>query len=182
LSELTDRIEPLSNIEPRTETGIEERLRSTRSFRERIVHFERWFGRVAAPKRATANFELLRAATQLINVGRGLTRVGDLTEKLGTNSKQLERAFRHGIGVTPKAFSRITRLQTVVRTIGEGADWADTAYRCGYFDQAHFINDFREFSGMTPGAFVRETNRMNELFAGTDVEFLQYGDDENPIG
>ena len=61
------------------------------------------------------------------------------------------------VGLTPKLFCRIQRFQHVLaelkarRTI----EWADVAYSCGYFDQAHFVHDFQEFSGLNPTAYAR---------------------------
>ena len=64
--------------------------------------------------------------------------------------------FRAEVGMTPKLFARVQRFQRVVQTIHPLAqvDWADVASACGYFDQAHFIHDFRAFSGFTPAAYL----------------------------
>jgi AraC-like DNA-binding protein len=56
------------------------------------------------------------------------------------------------VGVTPKLFCRIRRFQDVLTRLRRdtAVDWADIACACGYFDQAHFVHDFRTFSGLTP--------------------------------
>jgi len=59
--------------------------------------------------------------------------------------------------MTPKVFSRLSRFRAVLNTIETVTyvDWTATALECGYFDQAHFIHDFRDFSGMSPSAYIR---------------------------
>ena len=64
--------------------------------------------------------------------------------------------FRAQVGLTPKRFARVRRLQRLVgRVHGKAAvDWAEAAATHGYFDQAHLINDFRELTGLTPAAYA----------------------------
>lgn len=64
--------------------------------------------------------------------------------------------FRNETGLTPKLFSRVQRFQRALAVIGPGnaVDWLEVALSCGYFDQAHFIHDFQEFSGLTPTRYL----------------------------
>ena len=80
-------------------------------------------------------------------------------EKSGINIKYLERLFSKYTGVTPKIFSRITRFQRVSNEIlysGNYHNLTELAYDGEYYDQAHFIKEFREFSGVTPGEFLAD--------------------------
>jgi methylphosphotriester-DNA--protein-cysteine methyltransferase len=56
------------------------------------------------------------------------------------------------VGLTPKRFARVRRFGRVLQSIelGRPVAWSQVAASCGYFDQAHLIHDFREFSGMNP--------------------------------
>lgn len=84
--------------------------------------------------------------------GIGVTEVGD---SLGIPVSTLHRRIRESVGLAPKAFARVRRLQRVLRGVGGDADvdWAATAAAHGYFDQAHLINDFRALTGITPGRY-----------------------------
>jgi AraC-like DNA-binding protein len=64
--------------------------------------------------------------------------------------------FSNEVGLTPKLFSRIQRFNRVVRSaaFSDDVDWLDMAMSFGYFDQAHLIHDFREFSGLTPTEYL----------------------------
>jgi len=79
-------------------------------------------------------------------------RVASVIESLGGTSKSFVRSFTECVGLTPKRFARVRRLQRAVSSIPlEGvADWAELAVQCGYFDQAHMIHDFVALAGITP--------------------------------
>jgi AraC-like DNA-binding protein len=71
------------------------------------------------------------------------------------------------VGLTPKRFLRVTRFQRVIESLScrtAVVDWADLAVRCGYYDQSHFVHDFRSFSGFTPAAYLAiQTSHLNHL-------------------
>lgn len=84
-------------------------------------------------------------------------RIGDLVAQLGISHRRFIEEFQSHVGLTPKRFCRIRRFQQVVARVAarEPIDWVDLAYACGYFDQAHFANDFRAFSGFRPTEYLR---------------------------
>lgn len=91
------------------------------------------------------------AAMQQIIREQGLVQVGDLGTKYFLSQRQFERKFKAVSGFTPKLFSRIVRFHAALDLYGKN-DWrmTDIAHFCGYYDQSHFIHDFRMFSGQHP--------------------------------
>ena len=85
---------------------------------------------------------------------RGLA-VADVTSRLGLLPKTFLRRFRERVGLAPKEFSRVRRLQRVLRSVGGNGEtsWAEVAAEQGYYDQSHLIHDFRELAGITPTAY-----------------------------
>jgi AraC-like DNA-binding protein len=83
--------------------------------------------------------------------------VGAVVEHTGLSPRRFIETFRDHVGLAPKAFCRVVRFRRVVASIGSSpyVDWAEVALRCGYFDQAHFIHDFRAFAGITPTEYLR---------------------------
>jgi AraC-like DNA-binding protein len=79
-----------------------------------------------------------------------------VTKETGVSRRHLAQLFRQQVGITPKLYCRVHRFQRVVQRISAGAavDWADVALAGGYCDQSHFANEFRDFSGMTPGDYL----------------------------
>jgi len=91
----------------------------------------------------------IRPAAALIE--RGAT-IGQAASCIGLLSRTLNRRFAAAVGLTPKRYSRVRRLQRVLRSINStrDVDWSATAAEYGYADQAHLVHDFRELTGMTP--------------------------------
>jgi AraC-like DNA-binding protein len=78
----------------------------------------------------------------------------------GYSSKHLIQMFKSHVGVPPKSFLRIIRFQKAVKEIEKchEVNWASFALDCGYFDQSHFISDFKAYSGFTPTQYVERKN------------------------
>ena len=92
--------------------------------------------------------------------------IADVTGQIGLSAKRFIQVFSGEVGLTPKLFCRVRRFQRVLRRIGAGrpVEWAAVAADCGYFDQAHFIRDFRAFSGINPSAYIAQrTEHLNHV-------------------
>jgi AraC-like DNA-binding protein len=92
--------------------------------------------------------------------------VADVTAQVGLSARRFIDVFGGEVGLTPKLFCRVRRFQKVLRGVAHGrrADWAAVAADCGYFDQAHFIHDFRAFSGLSPTAYLTQrTEHLNHV-------------------
>ncbi len=88
---------------------------------------------------------------------RSVTRVDDLVNTFGLSKRSLQRLFSRYVGVGPKWVIGRYRLQEAAELIacGRASDWTATALDLGYFDQAHFIRDFRAIIGTTPAEYAR---------------------------
>ncbi|MFY9571259.1 MAG: helix-turn-helix domain-containing protein [Blastocatellia bacterium] len=132
--------------------------------------------------------EVLKA-TALIVRTRGRISIGRLAERMGINSRTLDRRFNNKVGLSPKALCRVIRFQRIFSLIErdsgpkregfssgrglleEGAvgapDWVRLALECGYYDQPHFIKEFKAFAGKEPTAYFAERNIMSDHFTGS---------------
>jgi AraC-like DNA-binding protein len=86
-----------------------------------------------------------------------LQNIRRVADQLGVSHKHFIDDFRRRVGVTPKLFCRIRRFQEVLSQINRcrSIEWAEVALSCGYYDQAHFVNDFQAFAGLNPTAYLR---------------------------
>ena len=107
---------------------------------------------VANPAVEYALQEILRQPDQ-ISLAR-------LNQNIGYSQKHFIDLFKRQIGIAPKSYLRIVRFQKAVTQIEQRREvnWTIIAHDCGFFDQAHFINDFKSFSGFTPEEYVRRKN------------------------
>lgn len=97
------------------------------------------------------------AAISHIIQTKGTTDVQTLAGNVCLSTRQFERKFKESAGFSPKLYSRIIRFQAAVAKYGSvKRSLADVAYDCGYYDQSHFIHDFKEFSGYHPRHYFRE--------------------------
>jgi AraC-like DNA-binding protein len=99
-------------------------------------------------------------ALKLIRNIKGQLSIDEVCDQTGFTKKQIERKFLPVVGTTPKIFSRVCRFLNICHHLDEqkGKSLTDLAYECGYYDQAHFINEFKEFSGFTPKDFFAKEN------------------------
>ena len=84
-----------------------------------------------------------------------------MTREIGLSPRRFIEVFKDEVGLRPKVFCRVRRFQRVLASIHrqESVEWADVAVACGYYDQAHFIHDFRAFSGINPTAYLERRGR-----------------------
>jgi AraC-like DNA-binding protein len=84
--------------------------------------------------------------------------VCQVAERLGVSHKHLIQEFAAWVGLTPKLYCRVRRFQAVLGEMRrrKSITWADLAFSCGYYDQAHFIKEFQSFCGLTPTRFRQQ--------------------------
>jgi AraC-like DNA-binding protein len=102
---------------------------------------------------------IVAGATQVMDRTGGTIAIAEIERVVGVSRRQLERVFAEQVGVTPKMYCRVARLQRMLPLIGrsgEGVDWSDLVYRCGYYDQSHLIAEIRALTGLTPTELHRE--------------------------
>ena len=103
-----------------------------------------------------------------IRDGQGSDKIPFLADQANMSERSLQRKMKSITGVSPKSYSKIVRFKSVLELI-EGStelDWQDILYQAGYFDQAHFIKDFKLYTGSTPSDFIKEDDDLSKRFLG----------------
>ncbi|MDR8390803.1 helix-turn-helix domain-containing protein [Aliifodinibius sp. S!AR15-10] len=110
----------------------------------------------------SAEITYLNRAAEMIRRSEGFNKIDDLPDKVYISQRQLEREFNKKIGITPKRYMRIARLNEVHRKLEEEQELELTkiAFDCGYADQAHFIRDFKSFMGVNPTLFTKNRHQF----------------------
>jgi AraC-like DNA-binding protein len=97
-----------------------------------------------------------------------ISTVREVARSTGWSERRFSQVFREQVGFSPKAWTRIQRFQRAVQQLHAGADipWAELALDCGFYDQSHFANDFRAFSGIDATTYsARQTQWANHVSA-----------------
>jgi AraC-like DNA-binding protein len=90
-----------------------------------------------------------------------MPRVREIAQDAGLSRRRFAQVFREQVGLTPKLYCRLQRFQNALKQIASGAsvDWAQLALAAGYCDQAHLAHEFRNFSGLSPSAYLADSHR-----------------------
>jgi AraC-like DNA-binding protein len=164
LHELTDQTLELRSLWGCATLDLTERLAEAVTAHQKIACLEAFLLRRLdqLPSLDTT----VQSAIAAIRQAHGDISVTILRTDLALSERQLERTFRHHTGLTPRQFTRLTRFRQVVHLLHQPAlPLTDVAYRAGYYDQAHFIHDFKALAGLTPRDYRHEQQ---------DVGFIQF--------
>jgi len=113
---------------------------------------------------------IIKSTVEIIMTANGKLPVDELSRLTKVNRRQLLRKFSSAIGLSPKQLSRTIRLQAALKMLlnDQFSNLSELAYENEYYDQAHFIKEFKEFTGSTPKEFYGIHLKMSSLFYGTD--------------
>jgi AraC-like DNA-binding protein len=148
---------------------LRERLADASDDLERVAALERWLIEMACPSPRAP----VEAAVGAILQTGGRATIHSLVARAAMSVRQLERHFQEDVGLSPKTFARIVRLQVALRRIREGSTLTDVALACGYYDQAHMTRDFRHLAAMSPGAWQTRSGELAALFVEGGVTQLE---------
>jgi AraC-like DNA-binding protein len=156
---------PLSEIENRSVDLGDVFNREIREIEEKLFHAETAESKIGLVEEFLINhFSAIPVYDQFL-ITRGIDLVKrysptmtavELAEELCVTTKTLERKFAGYIGKTPKQFIRLMRFQKIIAglTKNKESSLTDFAYQNGYYDQSHFIRDFKAYTGYTPKGFL----------------------------
>lgn len=148
ISEVCDQVVDLDNVWGRDGGLLRERLCEAPTPADKFHVLEA----VLLEKVVRSCDPAIAAAASILE--RGVS-VAQTRSSLGLLPETFMRRFREQIGLAPKRLSRVRRLQRILHSVPRpaDADWTMVAAEHGYTDQAHFIHDFRDLTGMTPTAY-----------------------------
>jgi AraC-like DNA-binding protein len=158
LAEIANELVALEDL-----VGLHDELGSDSSTEKRTEalnrHLAPRFADAAAPD---PDFE--RAVSSVVRA-EGRISVDALAAGMGVGPRQLERRFRERVGLGPKRFAKVLRFQSVFRRAAlDERRWAALSLDCGYYDQSHFIRDFKSFTGRSPAALFSNESELTRVF------------------
>jgi AraC-like DNA-binding protein len=140
-------------FEPREVDELHQRLRTAPS----LLHRAAIMNAALLARLEPVRPDIFAAAAERLRATHGAAPLRDLAAESGLSARQFRRAFKARVGVSPKLYSRILRLNAalVEKRARPATSWTEIAHQFGWFDQAHLDKDFVDLAGGSPADFFR---------------------------
>ncbi|MEW6196382.1 MAG: AraC family transcriptional regulator [Bacteroidota bacterium] len=146
---------------------FEDRINNSKSLRQRIEITEEFILRQLHKKSKQPKNDITSAAVDLIENRGGSIKVNQIAGQLNISERTLRWEFLNRIGQSPKEYLETFRFRHILNEMlsrkskvgNKGFNWADLALNYGYYDQAHFINEFKAATSITPDFFLKNEGK-----------------------
>ncbi|MDX1959631.1 MAG: helix-turn-helix domain-containing protein [Leptospiraceae bacterium] len=149
----------------RTSKELEHKIIEAKDVQQRIEIIEDFlFQKLTEP--VTID-KLVKSTVDMLISSRGSISINTILNENASQRRTLERKFREVIGISPKQLGKVVRLQAALKILlnDEKENLTYVAHETEYYDQAHFIKDFKEFTGINPKEFLKSENmKLSSLF------------------
>lgn len=153
LHELFEASVPLDNfIAPDQLASIEEQLAEAASNQQRAIVIEQFLIKHIENHKQD---QLIISALQKIRLSKGMIKIKELADAHYLSQDAFEKRFRRVVGTSPKQFSTIIKIKSIVDNKRQNASLTQMALEAGYFDQPHFNKEFKLFTGLSPTDFFK---------------------------
>lgn len=151
ITELLNENLSLQDLAVNGAVELEDKLFNSPNNKQRVIHLENFFIKRLIPNN---EFKRVEHAVKIIENSKGKIKAQDIAHEVCLGIKQFERTFSKYVGVNPKKFASIIRFQNVLQINSKDKrTLSQIAVDNGYYDQSHFIHDFKSLTGLTPKAF-----------------------------
>lgn len=161
IHELADKDTPLTELFEKSEAlELEQKIMVASSTPERIEIAE---GFLLSKLTQTSTIDQIVSSTiEVLAQTKGSASIRSIFQDDPGKRRSLERKFSKQVGLSPKQLSKIIRLQAALKMMlhGYGENMTQVAYESEYYDQAHFIKDFKEFTGVNPKQYLNDEQMM----------------------
>jgi len=165
--ELFNQNVPLRYVQKDLIEKVESDLYESNSFDDRIRVIEKFLTQQLRKNQKNYERKRILDTISLINFNKGNISIDSLALNACLSRKQYERVFRDSIGTLPKKFLRVVRFQNAIfqKQLNEDTQLTSLAYDCGYFDQSHMVNDFKNLAGETPSQYFTGCAPFSDYFS-----------------
>lgn len=172
VSTYTDRVMPLGQVYPGQASALHASLQTAATPAARFALLEGFLAARFAPDGEA--YSLVRSAVAALDESQGGRPLSEISAVLNVSHKHFTQQFTRLVGLRPKQFARLVRLNAVLAglDISQPVDWNAIAHAADFYDQPHFINEFRAFTGITPGEYLLLWKRLQQRPVDYDPRFL----------
>ena len=162
-----NQVADLSDLSGNAVTILHAKLLETDAWNKRIALVEDFLlQRLSPSERRYSKMTVVSDIMQEIKRDDFFDNIESVASRYGITSRYLQKLFLQYTGLTPKLYTKINRFQNSLRLVTKkDASLTSIAYNCGYFDQSHFIKEFKSFTGVTPSGYLSEQSPITFAFA-----------------
>lgn len=158
MRQFTDKIIRLSNVFTNETDSLKDALLNAANNDEiRKILNNYFFRNVEA---IIGETKIVTSIIRKVNISTKPLLIKDLCKSEKITNKHLISLFKKRVGLSPKLLYRINKFKKVIYAINDSknVNWSQIAYECHYYDQAHMINEFKKFSGLSPENYLENNN------------------------
>lgn len=163
LYEFNNQVSDLSDIVGGSIRSLHSRLLESSDWNKRIDVIENFL--IARLVRSDKRSDKIRLVSHIVRDMKNLSgseTINSLASGYGISSRYLQKLFLQYVGITPNLHRKISRFQHSLKLLaGKDASLTSISYDCGYFDQSHFIRDFKSFTGILPSEYSPGSSPFN---------------------
>jgi AraC-like DNA-binding protein len=166
LNEICNRNVSLKDINGQAGRDLEEKMNETMTFNQRVSVIETYLLNLLKNNFDDFNFRRINHVSKLIKHTHGNIGIAQMASEACLSRKQFERIFAENIGISPKQYLKIIRFQSAIfqKQQNNNLNMTELSYESGYFDQSHFINDFKSLCGLTPKQYFNQNEVCSDFF------------------
>lgn len=155
IHQFNDNVLDLSTVSGNSISELHAQLQDALSLNERIELANTYLQKkLVAHTKTLDRIDLVQQVMNELTHKDFFDNINNVAERYGISSRYLQKVFLHYTGLTPKLYAQINRFQNSLLLIAKGDQpLTAIAYECGYFDQSHFIREFKSFTGFAPSGF-----------------------------
>jgi AraC-like DNA-binding protein len=163
--QITNQTLPLEDLWGASVHDLRDTLRELASPRARFNFLQEFF--LLRLKSQHRLHSVVDYALRQLAVDRRSSSVREIAASTGLSERRFSQIFREQVGFSPKGWHRLQRFQRAVKQLHAGVDmpWAELALECGFYDQSHFANEFRAFSGIDATTYTANRTRFTNHIA-----------------
>jgi AraC-like DNA-binding protein len=161
MSQFTDNVFALTDVIGEKLRSLENGLRATRDRTHMIALLNKELGEINTPRKENS----IDKAINLIFLTHGMISVAEIYNQVKITERQLQRLFDDHIGLSPKFYSRVVRFSYIFQLAKDKKlSWSEVGLESGFYDQPHFIRNFKAFTGEDPTRYFFDQPNLANFF------------------
>jgi len=165
IGDFNDQVSDLGAILGNPVTRLHEQLQATNATPDRLALLETFLvGRLDQREKRSGKIDKVGHILKTMTRSPAEVRINSIADQHGITSRYLNKLIFQHTGLSPISFHKIRRFQYSLKLVARNDQpLTSIAYESGYFDQSHFIKEFKSFTGLTPSAYLKNISPVNQL-------------------